>query len=509
MRTPSTLAALLVATAGLALLATPTLAQPKIPGPDRPKDALTAPSADEAAKKKEATRVLAIAKKAMSETKALSYTADFTSESINTKDAKATPKSGAPVNASIVIARAEAGGWRIAASGKRTIAAKKAGDEAVVEPFEIGFDGVTARSLRTREEMVVERSATDLADVQSFFSGQQAGGVLPWDVLGDPEKLFNNTDDAISEGLAPVNGSNCYVVFIPAADGAKTIPSVKPDMSKAPGKDKKDADSAATEPKPIRAGTRYFFDTADNLPRKIERILLGTAAAAEEKPAQGGTAGLMMTRTLTLADVKTNEKAAAGRFTIEVPDGYRVKADAPKRTKDADKAPASKDGSKPGKLPSSDPSLIAVGSDFPAFSLPDGHEVEKDAKSEKKITNADLKGKVVVLDFWATWCGPCIAAMPAIQELHNDYKDKDVLVFGVNTEDDAPEKAVAFKKKKGYTYGSILKGGELSNQCKISGIPTFIVLGKDGKVAYAVSGFPGKAGLKKNLSAIIDSELKK
>jgi thiol-disulfide isomerase/thioredoxin len=49
------------------------------------------------------------------------------------------------------------------------------------------------------------------------------------------------------------------------------------------------------------------------------------------------------------------------------------------------------------------------------------------------VSLSDLRGKIVVLDFWAVWCGPCIATFPHLTELHKDFKDKDVVVLGVTT----------------------------------------------------------------------------
>lgn len=68
-----------------------------------------------------------------------------------------------------------------------------------------------------------------------------------------------------------------------------------------------------------------------------------------------------------------------------------------------------------------------------------------------KVTLSSLKGKVIVLDFWATWCAPCKQVMPTIQKMHEKYKSKGVLVYGVNTWERAD--AAKFMKDNKYSYG--------------------------------------------------------
>ena len=63
-----------------------------------------------------------------------------------------------------------------------------------------------------------------------------------------------------------------------------------------------------------------------------------------------------------------------------------------------------------------------------AFTLPDPHG--------KKLSLADFKGKAVVLNFWATWCSPCVAEMPGLIKLHEEYKDKGLIVLGVSADTD-------------------------------------------------------------------------
>ncbi len=57
----------------------------------------------------------------------------------------------------------------------------------------------------------------------------------------------------------------------------------------------------------------------------------------------------------------------------------------------------------------------------------------------KSVSLKSLRGKIVLLDFWATWCGPCRMAMPGLQKLHDRYKDKPVAIYGVNCRERRPD----------------------------------------------------------------------
>ncbi len=129
---------------------------------------------------------------------------------------------------------------------------------------------------------------------------------------------------------------------------------------------------------------------------------------------------------------------------------------------------------------------VKVGDAAPDFALKDfaGNEV----------TMESLKGKVVLLDFWATWCGPCKAAMPTIQKLADEYANKDVVVLGVNTMENDPETAKKYMASKKYTYGCLVRGDGLAQMYGVRGIPTLVIIGKDGKVVKIEVGLADPSG---------------
>ncbi|MCR4743548.1 MAG: redoxin domain-containing protein [Treponema sp.] len=113
----------------------------------------------------------------------------------------------------------------------------------------------------------------------------------------------------------------------------------------------------------------------------------------------------------------------------------------------------------------------------------------------------DLKGKVVVLNFWATWCPPCRAEMPDFQQVYQELQEDEnsqVLIFGVaspNTGNEKSSREIAdFLQKNAYSYPSLMDdGGDLSNRYYIRAFPTTFVINGEGKIAaYQVGMINGQ-----------------
>jgi thiol-disulfide isomerase/thioredoxin len=139
-----------------------------------------------------------------------------------------------------------------------------------------------------------------------------------------------------------------------------------------------------------------------------------------------------------------------------------------------------------------------IGKAAPAWTLKD--------PSGKEISLASLRGKVVVMDFWATWCGPCRLTMPAIEAVHKAYKDKGVVIVGINSWERNPQDAVKYMKDNGYTYALALDGDMVAADYKVEGIPTLVVVDKKGVVRRAEVGY--KQSLQADLSRVLDSLLR-
>ena len=128
--------------------------------------------------------------------------------------------------------------------------------------------------------------------------------------------------------------------------------------------------------------------------------------------------------------------------------------------------------------------------DFSAFTM-----------DEKKVNLSDLKGKVVILDFWASWCGPCQVSMPGLEKIYQQIKDKGVVVLSLNTWDQKPDFKEWMGKNAGTKYhfnfvrdpaegdrAGIRKASIAKRLYKVPGIPTMYVIDREGKIAGSFVG---------------------
>ncbi|MGB4775414.1 MAG: TlpA disulfide reductase family protein, partial [Daejeonella sp.] len=119
----------------------------------------------------------------------------------------------------------------------------------------------------------------------------------------------------------------------------------------------------------------------------------------------------------------------------------------------------------------------SVGQLAPQFELP--------GTDGKMIKLSDFKGKYVLLDFWASWCGPCRKENPNVVKLYNRFKDKGFTVFGVSLDDNKSAWLEAIKADQlSWTHVSELKrwNGKVSAQYKVEGIPASFILDPTGKI---------------------------
>lgn len=100
----------------------------------------------------------------------------------------------------------------------------------------------------------------------------------------------------------------------------------------------------------------------------------------------------------------------------------------------------------------------------------------------------DLRGKVVFLNFWATWCPPCLAEMPAISKLQEKFKnDKQVVFLLVDADGNLP-KSQKFMDKKGYQLPVYAVASEIPDMLFKGALPTTVVFDKEGRISYHESG---------------------
>lgn len=100
----------------------------------------------------------------------------------------------------------------------------------------------------------------------------------------------------------------------------------------------------------------------------------------------------------------------------------------------------------------------------------------------------DLKGKVLFINFWATWCPPCIAEMPSIEKLYGNFKGEENVVFILVDADNDPQKAQAFMAKNGWTLPVYFPGGNIPADYYTGTLPTTVIVDKSGSITYKNSG---------------------
>jgi len=100
-----------------------------------------------------------------------------------------------------------------------------------------------------------------------------------------------------------------------------------------------------------------------------------------------------------------------------------------------------------------------------------------------------FRGHPVLLDFWATWCGPCRMSIPLVQSFYMRHKDEGVVVLGLNMDDD-PSGVYGFVKRFKMTYPVLFAGNSSAgSDYEVDGIPHFVFVGPDGRIIQIYSGF--------------------
>ena len=154
--------------------------------------------------------------------------------------------------------------------------------------------------------------------------------------------------------------------------------------------------------------------------------------------------------------------------------------------KRAEKRDATAQGKEPAKAtkaapPAPQPTGTEVGSLMPEYSAMwlDGSKFELESR----------KGKVVLLNLWATWCGPCRYEIPELQTIHDKYAPKNFEVIGVSVDESGVESVRDFVKEHEMRYPVVLDAeGKLANVFQTSVLPTSVVIDRTGKIVWKKFG---------------------
>lgn len=149
-----------------------------------------------------------------------------------------------------------------------------------------------------------------------------------------------------------------------------------------------------------------------------------------------------------------------------------------------------------GRLPATSPT--AIGQPAPDFSLAD--------LDGNPVALADLRGRPVVLNFWASWCGPCVEEFPLLQAAAEEYADEGLVVIGVVYQDRA-EAARAFMERMGATWPAAMDPGEqVAAAYGVLGPPETYFIARDGTISARQFGQISEASLEAKLAAIVHEQ---
>jgi peroxiredoxin len=128
----------------------------------------------------------------------------------------------------------------------------------------------------------------------------------------------------------------------------------------------------------------------------------------------------------------------------------------------------------------------------------------KDADG-KTVKLSDYKGKVVLLNFWATWCGPCKMEIPWFIDFEKEYKDKGFAVLGVAMDDDGWDAVKPYLEEKKVNYRVVLGNDQVAEQYGgVGSLPTSILIDRDGRIATVHVGLVSKSEYRNDIIQLLE-----
>lgn len=129
------------------------------------------------------------------------------------------------------------------------------------------------------------------------------------------------------------------------------------------------------------------------------------------------------------------------------------------------------------------------------FALPD--------LAGKTVRLSDFKGRAVLVDFWATWCGPCLDELPDLKALYAKYKDRGFTIVGISIDDMGKEVVGPFVRENQVSYPILLAGPDPVQGFQVPGLPTAYLIDRRGFIVKRYLGFKFPEQLDKDVAAVL------
>jgi thiol-disulfide isomerase/thioredoxin len=146
------------------------------------------------------------------------------------------------------------------------------------------------------------------------------------------------------------------------------------------------------------------------------------------------------------------------------------------------------------------PMGMAYGTAAPDFTL--------ESLDGKTVSLSEFKGKAVLVNFWATWCGPCKIETPWLVELQNEYGSQGLQIVGVAMDDSGKDEIARFAKDMGMNY-PVLLGKEAVGEAYggVPALPESFFIGRDGKIVDKIMGIEGKSDIEASIKKALNTEV--
>jgi thiol-disulfide isomerase/thioredoxin len=121
------------------------------------------------------------------------------------------------------------------------------------------------------------------------------------------------------------------------------------------------------------------------------------------------------------------------------------------------------------------------------------------------INLSDLRGKVVLLDFWATWCGPCRMEIPSFVQFEGRYRDQGLRVLGIVTQD-SPRNVPGFYRQFRMNYPVAMGNEQLEEMYGVYGLPTTVLIGRDGAIYARFEGAVNPSFFERKIQELLSED---